>query len=111
VLIENYLETLKLIINFIFLPELRLVTNFGYDRDEGYSKNFTPATARTSPVRQNVLIGNNSYSDGESTNKLLDSYLVYNKTIDDITFDITGGYSYQIFEGNGFYNKKPKQCG
>lgn len=87
---------------FHFLPELRLVTNFGFDRDEGYSKNFTPATARTSPIRQNVLIGNNSYSDGVSTNKLLDSYLVYNKTINDLTFDITGGYSYQIFEANGY---------
>jgi len=87
---------------FHFLPELRWITNLGYDRDSGYSRNFTPATARTSPIRQNVLIGNNSYSDGVSTNKLLDSYLVYNKTINKLTFDITGGYSYQIFEGNGF---------
>lgn len=87
---------------FHFLPELRWVTNLGYDRDSGYSRNFTPATARTSPIRQNVLIGNNSYSDGVSTNKLLDSYLAYNKKINKLTFDVTGGYSYQIFEGNGF---------
>jgi len=87
---------------FHFLPELRWVTNLGYDRDSGFSRNFSPATARTSPIRQNILIGNNSYSDGVSTNKLLDSYLVYNKTFNDLSFDITGGYSYQKFEGNGF---------
>ena len=87
---------------FHFLPELRWVTNLGYDRDAGNSRNFTPATARTSPIRQNALIGNNSYSDGVSTNKLIDSYLVYNKTFNDLTFDVTGGYSYQIFEGYGY---------
>ncbi|WP_291137829.1 SusC/RagA family TonB-linked outer membrane protein [Flavobacterium sp. UBA7663] len=87
---------------FHFLPELRWVTNLGYDRDAGNSRNFTPITARTSPIRQNALIGNNSYSDGVSTNKLIDSYLVYNKTFNDLTFDVTGGYSYQIFEGYGY---------
>jgi iron complex outermembrane receptor protein len=87
---------------FHFLPELRWVTNLGYDRDAGFSRNKISRTARTSPIRLDQFIGNNSYSDGESTNKLLDTYFVYAKGLKDFNFDLTAGYSYQKFEGFGF---------
>lgn len=86
---------------FHFFPDLRWVTNLGYDRDSGFSRNITPSTARTSPIRLNQFIGNNSYNDGVGTNKLLDTYFVYSKNLNDFSIDFTAGYSYQIFESYG----------
>lgn len=101
---ENYklFGNFEIDYKFHFLPELRWVTNLGYDRDTGFSRNITPINARTSPIRLNEFIGNNTYSDGESTNKLLDTYFVYAKGIKNLKFDLTAGYSYQKFEGFGF---------
>lgn len=105
---EKLFGNIEVDYRFHFLPELRWVTNLGYDRDWGYSNNYTSKFARTSPTiinggGQSQLIGNKSYSDGESTNELLDTYFVYSNGIGEkFDYDVTLGYSYQRFEGFGF---------
>lgn len=96
---------LELDYKFHFLPELRAVVNMGYDRDQGYSHNQTSRNALSGPIRLGLPIGNNEYTEGVGINKLLDAYMVYAKTFGDLNFDITGGYSYQKFENNGFFTR------
>ena len=57
------------------------------------------------PIRLGLPIGNNEYTEGVGINKLLDAYMVYAKTFGDLNFDITGGYSYQRFENNGYFTR------
>lgn len=98
---EKLFGNIEVDYRFHFLPELRWVTNLGYDRDWGYSRNRTSRFARTSPQFNNQFIGNNSYSEGEGINKLLDTYFVYsNNKNENLVYDVTLGYSYQRFESN-----------
>lgn len=87
---------------FHFLPELRWVTNLGYDRDWGFGINRISTTARTSPIRLNQFIGNNTFSDGFSQNKNLDTYFVYSNEFNKLRYDITAGYNYQRFDSESF---------
>jgi iron complex outermembrane receptor protein len=48
--------------------------------------------AASSGANNNVPFGTNEFSKGKK-NKLLDAYLVYNKTFDKLVFDATAGYS------------------
>lgn len=87
---------------FHFLPELRWVTNLGYDKDWGGYTSFTPNNVRTGVIN-GVFRGNRAFGDGETVNKLLDSYFIYtNNKNEDFTYDVTLGYSYQRFEENSF---------
>lgn len=99
---EKFFGNIEVDYKFHFLPELRWVANLGYDKDWGYGRSVTGRFARTSPIFNNAFIGNESFNDGESINKLLDTYFVYSKSSDKLTFDLTAGYSYQKFEGNSF---------
>ena len=99
---ERLFGNIELDYKFHFFPSLRWVTKVGFDRDSGFSRNSTSRFARTSPQFNNQFVGNNSYSDGESTNELLDSYFVYsNNKNEKFIYDVTLGYSYQKFESNG----------
>lgn len=76
-----------------FLPQLKLVANFGYDELEGR------AYGNTSPDFAFVGAGNRYDSRNTRKNKLMDLYFNYNKKLNPINtnVDFTAGYSYQDF--------------
>lgn len=90
---------------FHFLPQLRAVVNMGYDQQKGNRNIQVSRNALTGFINGTTLFGNDSYSESTVTNKLLDSYLVYNSEVGNLVYEVTGGYSYQIFENEGSFTR------
>ena len=88
-----------------FLPQLRAVVNMGYDQQKGNRNIQVSRNALTGFINGTTLFGNDSYSESTVTNKLLDSYLVYNSEVGNLVYEVTGGYSYQIFENEGSFTR------
>ncbi|WP_418604253.1 SusC/RagA family TonB-linked outer membrane protein [Hwangdonia sp.] len=82
---------------FHFLPDLRAVLNIGFDETEAKIIDFTSLSSRI----QNLDKVNSSRGFQKRTNKLLDGYLTYNKTFDNMRTEFTVGYSYQEFTNEG----------
>jgi len=99
---NNIIANASLDYKFHFFPKLRWVTNVGYDGGDSSYSNSKNNRSRTSPLFNDVLIGDQAFGDGEGFNKLFDSYLVYTQDGEKIKYDATAGYSYQRFEGNSF---------
>jgi len=88
---------------FLFLPELRAVVNLGYDRSKGIGSNTLSDQSINGFKPQNSpYLGSFSEYTSEKKNTLLDAYLAYNKKFENVNIEVTGGYSYQKFEGVGF---------
>ena len=87
---------------FHFLPELRAVVNVGFDQSRFEGSNTTPNTAATGFIQNDISFGNNSAYTTYRRNKLIDAYLVYKNASGKFDYDITGGYSYQKFDGEDF---------
>lgn len=87
---------------FHFLPELRAVVNLGFDQTNSERTVFVSPGNPAGGELNNAFLGNNTFQDEYFRNQLLDAYLVYNKKIGKLAFDITGGYSYQSFLVKGF---------
>jgi TonB-dependent starch-binding outer membrane protein SusC len=87
---------------FHFLPDLRAVVNIGFDETNGQRTKYAGTDAASSGSNNNIPYGTSEFSTGYRKNKLIDAYLAYNKTVDKLVFDLTGGYSYQKFENNSF---------
>jgi len=87
---------------FHFLPALRAVVNVGYDESNGDRRRLVGADAGSAPSNNNIPYGTNEYTEATRKNKLLDTYLVYNKTFNALNFEATGGYSYQKFQSSKF---------
>lgn len=85
-----------------FLPEVRAVMNLGFDESNGERRRLVNPNAASGPSLNNFPYGTNEYTEEKRQNKLLDAYLVYNKTFDSLLFELTGGYSYQRFESSKF---------
>ncbi|MFR8719908.1 MAG: SusC/RagA family TonB-linked outer membrane protein [Bacteroides sp.] len=80
-----------------FLPDLKFHATLGYDYAEGKGKVYVPAEAM-----QYYTTGGRDYSYGpqKNTNRLLTTYLNYNKYLDSWKSDIdaTVGYDYQFWK-------------
>lgn len=87
---------------FHFLPALRAVVNVGYDESNGERRRLVSADAGSAPSNNNIPYGTDEYTEATRKNKLLDTYLVYNKTFNSLVFEMTGGYSYQKFQSSKF---------
>ncbi|KUJ61287.1 SusC/RagA family TonB-linked outer membrane protein [Flavobacteriaceae bacterium CRH] len=87
---------------FHFLPALRAVVNVGFDESNGERRRLVGADAGSAPSNNNIPYGTNEYTEATRKNKLLDTYLVYNKTFNSLNFEMTGGYSYQKFQSSKF---------
>ena len=85
-----------------FFPAIRAVVNAGYDESNGERSKTASAKAASSGSNNDIPFGTNEFSSSLRKNKLLDAYLVYNKTFDKLLFDITGGYSYQKWDSSSF---------
>ena len=80
-----------------FLPDLKFHATLGYDYAEGKGKVYVPAEAM-----QYYTTGGRNYSYGpqKNTNRLLTTYLNYNKYLDSwkSNIDATVGYDYQFWK-------------
>lgn len=80
-----------------FLPDLKFHATLGYDYAEGKGKVYVPAEAM-----QYYTTGGRDYSYGpqKNTNRLLTTYLNYNKYLDSwkSNIDATVGYGYQFWK-------------
>ena len=85
-----------------FFPDLRAVVNVGFDESKGERNRDVSADAGSAPNNNNIPYGTDEYTRARRQNKLLDTYLVYNKTFNSLNFEFTTGYSYQKFESSKF---------
>ncbi|MFV8362856.1 SusC/RagA family TonB-linked outer membrane protein [Flavobacterium sp. ZT3P35] len=85
-----------------FFPALRAVVNAGFDQANGERSKTASRFAASSGANNNVPFGTNEFSKSERKNKLLDAYLVYNKTFNKLVFDATAGYSYQKWDSYNY---------
>jgi len=91
---------LNLEYKFHFLPELKAVTNIGFDKTEGRSRYTSPYDIGNADVALRFA-GVQSSGTQERLNQLLDAYLNYTKEFKSSKIDLTAGYSYQRFENFG----------
>jgi TonB-linked SusC/RagA family outer membrane protein len=87
---------------FHFLPSVRAVVNVGFDESWGERIRGASRFAASSGSNDNINYGTNTFSQSMRRNKLIDTYLVYNEKFSDLNVELTGGYSYQIFEARNF---------
>jgi len=87
---------------FHFFPALRAVVNVGFDESNGDRRRLVGADAGSAPSNNNIPYGTDEYTEATRRNKLLDTYLVYNKTFKSMVFEATAGYSYQKFQSSKF---------
>jgi TonB-linked SusC/RagA family outer membrane protein len=87
---------------FHFLPELRAVVNLGFDETNGERTRRAGTSVASSGSNNNIPYGTNEYTEEKRRNKLLDFYLNYNKTFNDLVFDATAGYSYQKWDSDKY---------
>ena len=89
-----------------FIKGLNAVLNLGLQTERWFESSVTNKTAGTmfTTSNGNEPIGSKWNNNGNSTNKLLDFYLKYNKSISNLKLDLTGGYSYQKFNVGTEYN-------
>ncbi len=85
-----------------FFPDVRAIVNLGFDESNGERYRDVPSIAASAPSLGNIPFGTDEYSDRVLRNRLLDAYLNYNKTFGKTNVDATAGYSYQIFQEQGF---------
>jgi len=90
---------------FHFLPDLKVHAALGYDYADGRGRIYVPAEAA-----QYYLSGGRDYQYGpqKKINKLLTTYLNYNKLVEAInsSLDVTMGYDYQYWNSTSpFYEE------
>ena len=90
---------------FHFFPALKAVVNVGFDESNGERTRLVDTNAASGPSNNNQTYGTNEFSERKVKNRLLDTYLTYNKAFGKLNFDATAGYSYQKFEGNTFFTR------
>ena len=80
-----------------FLTELKFHATVGYDYAEGKGKIYVPEEAA-----EYATTGGRDFTYGPqiNTNRLLTTYLNYNKTFGEFTVDATAGYDYQAWKSS-----------
>jgi len=95
--INRVITNLDLDYKLPFLPELKLHATLGYDFASGEGNIYVPAEAA-----QFYMTDGRDYTYGpqEKENRLLTTYLNYNKNLENInsTIDVTAGYDYQFWK-------------
>lgn len=88
---------------FHFMPSVRAVVNLGFDESWGERSLFRrPGVVASGASNNDIALGNEEFNQTMRRNKLIDAYFVYNKSFSDLNVEVTGGYSYQIFEFRNF---------
>ena len=105
-LVDDTAEVRRLIANakvdykLHFFSDLTATINVGIDKSDSNGRTITSALIPTSDPSWN---GSTFIYSNESTNKLFDAYLTYNKSFNDLhNINMVAGYSYQSFEYDNF---------
>jgi len=101
---NRILGNIEMEYKFHFFPDLKAVVNAAFDESHGERTRLVKAYVVASGPNnasngEDNLYGTNEFTERILRNKLIDSYLNYNHTFGKTNVDITGGYSYQRFEG------------
>ncbi len=97
--VRRYYGNVKFDYQLHFFPDLRAVVNIGVDDSEtDRFKDVSTQSALGFNATQGELLGSKSDTDLLLKNRLLDTYLTYNKTLGVLDIEATGGYSYQKFD-------------
>jgi TonB-dependent starch-binding outer membrane protein SusC len=109
----RFLGNIELDYKLHFFPSLRAVVNLGLDASQSRIKEFYKDNAIASyQFNQSISNPNTNFlfnpglnleENQTVTNKTMDAYLVYSKTLSGLLskFDIQGGYTYQDFKTDG----------
>ncbi|MBU2922008.1 TonB-dependent receptor [Winogradskyella psychrotolerans] len=98
--VRRYILNVKADYKFHFFPDLTATLSAGIDESNSHGRTIVSELIPTSNLTWN---GSRSSYVNESSNKLFDAYLTYNKSLND-KHNITAvaGYSYQSFEYDNF---------
>jgi len=99
---NRFFGNIEMDYKFHFMPDLRAVVNVGFDESIGERTRNAGSDVATSGSLNNIPFGTNEYNRGYRKNKLLDAYLNYNKTFNNLVFDATAGYSYQKWDSYSY---------
>ncbi len=99
---NRFFGNIEMDYKFHFMPDLRAVINVGFDESIGERTRFAGTDVATSGSNNNIPYGTNEFTRGYRKNKLLDAYLNYNKTFNNLVFDATVGYSYQKWDSYSY---------
>lgn len=99
---NRFFGNIEMDYKFHFMPDLRAVVNVGFDESIGERTRFAGTDVATSGSNNNIPYGTNEFTRGYRKNKLLDAYLNYNKTFNNLVFDATAGYSYQKWDSYSY---------
>lgn len=98
--VNRAIVNLSLDYKFHFLPEMSAVVNMGIDYSDG--KQDRTISPDASWVYENETIRGQFFHENQTkSNKVLDAYLKYGRSIGNHTFDLMGGYSWQHFKNEG----------
>ncbi|MDV7188557.1 SusC/RagA family TonB-linked outer membrane protein [Lutibacter sp. TH_r2] len=101
--VKRFYGNVELDYKFHFLPELRAVVNLGYDEIDGGGYNKLDVNSANGQQPEGTdFLGDYSEYTSYKKNSLVDAYLVYNKELENINVEVTGGYSYQKFEAEDY---------
>jgi len=102
--VERFYGNLELDYMLHFFEDMRVVVNLGYDNTGGNGHNNLSDESINGwrPGVNTPFEGSRENYTSMRRNQLLDAYLVYTKELKDFDIDVTGGYSYQKFEGEDF---------
>ncbi|WBL21287.1 SusC/RagA family TonB-linked outer membrane protein [Zunongwangia sp. HRR-M8] len=108
--IRRFIGNTKVDYRLHFLPELTATINIGLDKTNSHGR---VITSEEMPSSNTDWEGSFTNYENESTNKLLDAYLTYDKDFNDKNnLKLVGGYSYQSFETHKFdYNSLREKDG
>ena len=95
---NRFFGNIEMDYKFHFIPDLKAVVNVGFDESIGERTKVAGTDVATSGSLNNIPFGTNEFTRGYRKNKLLDAYLNYNKTFNNLVFDATAGYSYQKWD-------------
>ncbi|WP_439184097.1 SusC/RagA family TonB-linked outer membrane protein [Carboxylicivirga taeanensis] len=99
--VQRAIVNLSLDYKFHFLPEMNAVVNLGIDHSDSEGDRVVSPDSGAEYESAEIR-GVKAYYDQQKTNKVLDMYLKYQRSIGMHTFDIMGGYSWQHFKNEGY---------
>lgn len=102
--VNRYFGNVKLDYTLPFLPELTASVNVGIDDASSEGRVVVDEDSRTTQPN-GEFVGSESEYTNDNRNVLFDSYLTYDKKLNDrFRFDVTAGYSYQRFESESYFS-------
>ncbi len=107
--VRRFIGNAKVDYKFHFFPDLTATINVGLDKTNSHGR-----TIVSQDMPSSQLDWNGSYSNfiNESTNKLFDAYLTYDKEVNEHSITAVAGYSYQSFENDNYsYDSEAEEEG